>query len=148
MSGESNREIDMNAKYAVTTVLLLCLLGTGCAKSTVRVRKEDGSYQTKEYLVFWPGIPDYRSFNSDEDYMVATEIQGVTYAWPQGKGKMSDNFNQVDFKGLKIGCLVVGRRLEIDGRRFAEFEEGDQVRITGGGEVFVNDSPRQPLSDG
>ncbi len=132
----------------VMMVFLLFLLGSGCAKSTVRVQKKDGTCQTKEYLVFWPGIPDYRSFSSDEDYMVATEIRGVTYAWPQGKGKMSDNFNQVNFKGPRINCLVVGRRLEIDGRRFAEFEKGDKVRISGDGEVFVNDSPRRSLSDG
>jgi hypothetical protein len=115
------------------------MLAAGCAKSTVRVKRNDGTYRTSTHLVFQPDFAD-RSFSSSSDYMISTGFNDVTYVWPQGKGEFSKNFNEITFKGNNISCTVVERRLTINGRRIGEFDEGDKVRITGDGKVFVNDA--------
>jgi hypothetical protein len=129
----------MNKKQkAIVTILIFCLLAAGCAKSTVHVKQNDGTYRTSTHLIFHPDFDD-RSFSSSKDYMISTGFKDVTYIWPQGKGEFSKNFNEITFKGNNINCSVVERRLTINGHRIGEFEEGDNVRITGGGKVFVND---------
>ncbi len=129
----------MNKKQnAIMTILIFCLLAAGCAKSTVRVKQKDGTYRTSTHLIFHPDFAD-RSFSSSKDYMISTGFNDVTYVWPQGKGSYSKNFNEITFKGKNISCSVVERRLTINGRRIGEFDEGDKVRITGNGKVFVND---------
>lgn len=125
--------------------LMFGLLATGCAQVTSRVRQNDGTYREYKVLVLRSDLMPDRSFSSDQDYMVATEFHGVTYAWPQGKGSLSENFEKVSFQGRRINCTVVGRRLSVNKLRFAEFEQGDRVRITRDGKVFVNDIEREPL---
>jgi hypothetical protein len=71
--------------------------------------------------------------------MLSTEFNDVTYIWPEGKGNFSRNFNEISFEGKTIKCSVVKRRLTINGRQTGQFDEGDRVRITGDGNVFVND---------
>ncbi|MHC4323202.1 MAG: hypothetical protein ACYSUX_02900 [Planctomycetota bacterium] len=128
----------MSTKRMVIVIIpMLCLMAAGCAKSTVRVRQDDGTYRTSTHLVFQPDFAD-RTFSSGSDYMVSTEFYRVTYVWPQGKGNLSKQFNEITFKGKSVNCTIVKRRLTINGRRIAEFEEGDRVRITGDGKVFVN----------
>lgn len=51
------------------------------------------------------------------------------------------------FEGNNVDCSVVERRLIINGRLFGEFEEGDRVRITGDGKVFVNDVEQKAPRD-
>jgi len=124
--------------------LALGLLVTGCAHVTTRVRQEDGTYRTSKHWVLRSSLFD-RSFSSKEDYMVAHEIHGVTYAWPEGQGSLSPKFDEISFQGREIKCRVVGRQLTVNDVQFVEFEKGDQVRITAEGKVFVNDSERKPL---
>ena len=129
----------MNRKRTtIVTTLMLCLLAAGCAKSTVRTKQNDGTYRTSTHLIFQPDFAD-RSFSSSGDYMVSTGFNDVTYIWPEGKGNFSKNFNEISFKGKIVSCSVVKRRLTINGRPAGEFDEGDRVRITGDGNVFVND---------
>lgn len=137
----------MNKKQTmVTTFLMLGLLIMGCAQVTTRVRQKDGTYRTSKHLVFRSDLPG-RSFGNQEDYMVATKFQDVTYAWPQGKGSFSKNFKEISFEGRQINCRVVGRELTVNELRFGEFEKGDRVRISSDGKVFVNDIGREPLGD-
>ena len=129
----------MNKKRtAIVTILILCLLMAGCAKSTVHTKQNDGTYRTTTHLIFQPDFAD-RSFSSSNDYMVSTGFDDVTYVWPKGKGNFSKNFNEIRFKGNSIDCTVAERRLTINGRPAGQFEEGDRVRITGDGKIFVND---------
>jgi len=79
--------------------------------------------------------------------MVANEFHDVTYAFPQGKGSFSKNFDEISFQGRKVKCSIVGRELKVNALRFREFEKGDHVRITSDGKVFVNDIEREPLGD-
>ena len=123
---------------ATLTILIFCLLAAGCAKSTVSTKQNDGTYRATTHLVFQPDFAD-RSFSSSSDNMISTGFNNVTYVWPQGKGNFSKNFNEITFEGNNISCSVVERRLTINGSRIAEFDEGDNVRITGDGKVFVND---------
>ena len=125
-------------RTAIVTILILGLLATGCANSTVRTKQNDGIYRATTHLIFQPDFAD-RSFSSSNDYMVSTGFNDVTYVWPKGKGSFSRNFNEISFEGKSIKCTVVERRLTINGRRIAEFEQSDRVRITGDGKVFVND---------
>jgi major membrane immunogen (membrane-anchored lipoprotein) len=134
------KEIEMNKKRtAIVIILMLCLLTAGCAKSTVRVKQNNGTYRTSTHLIFQRDFAD-RSFSSNNDYMVSTGYNDVTYVWPQGKGNFSRKFNKISFEGKSINCSVVERRLTINGRQIVEFEQGDRVRITGDGKVFVNDA--------
>ena len=126
-----------NKRMAIVTILMFCLLAAGCAQSTVRVEQNDSKYRASTLLVFRPDFAD-RSFSSSRDYMISTKFNDVTYVWPAGKGNYSKNFNEITFKGKNISCSVVERRITINGRRIGEFEEGDNVRITGDGKVFVN----------
>jgi len=125
-------------RTAIVSILTLCLLAAGCAKSTVRVRQNEGTYRTSTHLILQPDFAD-RSFSSSGDYMLSTEFNDVTYIWPEGKGSLSKKLNEISFEGKSINCSVVERRLTINGRRAGEFDEGDRVRITGDGKVFVND---------
>ena len=128
----------MNKKpTAIVAILLLCLLAAGCAQSTANVSRNKVTYRATSHLVFQPGFAD-RSFSSSSDYMVSTGFNDITYIWPQGKGNFSKNFNEITFEGKRIKCSVVERRLTINGRPAGLFEEGDRVRITGDGNVFVN----------
>ena len=133
----------MNKKQkTIVTIMIFIVLAAGCSQSTVRERQDDGTYRTSTHLIFYPDFAD-RSFKSSEDYMISTEFDDVTYIWPQGKGNFSKNFNEIVFKGNNISCNVVERRLTINGSRIFEFEEGDRIRITGDGKVFVNDVERK-----
>ena len=128
----------MNKKQTIVAAfLMLGLLMAGCAQVTTHVRQNDGTYRTSKRLVFRSDLPG-RSFSSEGDDMVATEFHNVTYAFPQGKGSFSKNFDEISFKGNNISCSVVERRLTINGRPAGQFDEGDRVRITGDGKVFVN----------
>ena len=120
------------------TLLTLVLLAAGCAQSTISVRQNDSITRTTTHLIFQPDFAD-RSFSSSTDYMFSTEFNDVTYIWPQGKGNFLRKSNEINFEGKSINCSVVERRLSINGSRIAEFDEGDRVRITGDGKVFVND---------
>ena len=110
----------------------------GCAKSTIRARQNDGKYRTSTQLIFYPDFAD-RSFKSNEDYSISTTFDDVTYTWPEGEGNFSKDSNEITFEGDNINCNVVERRLTINGRRITELDEGDNVRITSDGKVFVND---------
>jgi hypothetical protein len=137
----------MNKKQnAILIILTFCLLAVGCAKSTVHVRQNDGTYHTSTHLIFQPDFAD-RSFSSSSDYMISTGFNNVTYIWPEGKGNFSKNFNEITFEGKNISCSIVERRLTINGSRIGEFDEGDRVRITGDGKAFVNDVELKPPSD-
>ena len=129
----------MNKKQTmVAAFLMLGLLIAGCAQVTTRVRQNDGTYRTSKRLVFRSDLSG-RSFSSEGDDMVATEFHNVTYAFPQGKGSFSKNFDEISFQGRQVKCSIVGRELTVNELRFGEFEKGDHVRITGDGKVFVND---------
>jgi hypothetical protein len=129
----------MNKKQTmVAAFLMLGLLMAGCAQVTTRVRQNDGTYRTSKRLVFRSDLPG-RSFSSEGDDMVATEFHNVTYAFPQGKGSFSKNFDEISFQGRQVKCSIVGRELTVNELRFGEFKKGDRVRITGDGKVFVND---------
>ena len=137
----------MNKKQTmVTAILMLGLLMAGCTQVTVRKRQNDGTYRTSKHLAFRADLPD-RSFSSEEDYMVATEFHNVTYAWPQGKGSLSENFDEISFQGRQVKCSIVGRELTVNESGFGEFKKGDLVRITDEGKVFVNDIECEPLGD-
>ena len=127
-----------NKQAAIVIILMLCLLAAGCAQSTVSTKQNDVTYRATTHLVFQPDFAD-RSFSSSNDYMVSTGFNNVTYVWPKGKGNFSKNFNEIRFEGKSIKCIVKERRLTINVRPVGQFEEGDQVRITGDGRVFVND---------
>ena len=132
-----------------TTVAAIIVLGSlmaGCAQVTTHVRQEDGTYRTSKRLVFRSDLPG-RSFRSEGDDMVATEFHHVTYAFPQGKGSFSKNFDEISFQGRQVKCSIVGRKLTVNELRFREFEKGDRIRITSDGKVFVNDIEREPLGD-
>jgi len=124
-------------RAAMVITLMLCLLAAGCTQSTANVSQNDGTYRTTTHLILQPDFAD-RSFSSSGDYTLSTEFSDVTYIWPKGKGNFSKKFNEISFEGKSINCSVVERRLTIDGRRIVEFDEGDRVRITGDGKVFVN----------
>ncbi len=135
----------MNKKrMMVTAFLMLGLLIAGCAQVTTRVRREDGTYREYKRLVYRSDLPS-RSFSSEGDDMVATVFHNVTYAFPQGKGSFSKNFDEISFQGRQVKCIIVGRELTVNELQFGEFEKGDHVRITSDGRVFVNDSEREPL---
>jgi hypothetical protein len=129
---------------AIAATLMLGLLAAGCAQSTTNASRNNTTYDTTMHLTFQPDFAD-RSFSSGKDYSLSTGFNGVTYIWPEGKGNFSKKSNEISFQGKNIKCTVVKRRLTINGRRIADFEEGDRVRITPEGEVFVNgkklDSP-------
>lgn len=131
-----------NKQNAIVITLMFCLLAAGCAKSTDRVGQNDSTYHASTQLIFYPDFAD-RSFKSNEDYTISTTFDGVTYIWPEGKGNFSKDSNEITFKGKNINCNVVERRLTINGSRIIEFEEGDHVRITDDGKVFVNDVERK-----
>ena len=137
----------MNKKQTmVTTFLMLGMLITGCAQVTTHVRQEDGTYRTSKRLVFRSDLPGL-SFSSEGDDMIANEFHHVTYAFPQGKGSFSKNFDEISFQGRQVKCSIVGRKLTVNELRFREFEKGDRIRITSDGKVFVNDIEREPLGD-
>lgn len=137
----------MDIKHTtVTAFLMLGLLIVGCAQVTTRVRQNDGTYRTSKRLVFRSDLPG-RSFSSKGDDMVATVFHNVTYAFPQGKGSFSKNFDGISFQGRQVKCSIVGRELTVNELRFREFEKGDRVRISSDGKVFVNDIERKPLGD-
>jgi hypothetical protein len=130
----------MNKKQmAIVTTLMLGLLVTGCAQGTANVSTNDTMYDASMHLIFQPDFAD-RSFSSSADYSISTQFNGVTYIWPEGEGNFSKKSNEISFEGKNIECSIIERTLTINGRRVAEFEEGDRVRITGDGEVFVNGS--------
>ena len=137
----------MNKKQSmVAAFLMLVLLIAGCAQVTTHVRQNDGTYRTSKRLVLRSDLPSL-SISSKGDDMEATEFHNVIYTFPQGKGSFSKNFDEISFQGRKVKCSIVGRELTINELRFGEFEEGDRVRISSDGKVFVNDIERKPLGD-
>ena len=127
-------------RSSLALLALLPFLAAGCVRATSHVRQEDGSVRTTTHLVFASDLADL-TFRADEDYAVASTFWGVTYAWPKGEGSLSEDFREMRFRGQSVTCSVVGRRLTIEGRQL-ELAEGDRVRITGDGRVFVNDVER------
>jgi hypothetical protein len=126
-----------NKQNAVIIILMFCLLAGGCTQSTDSVGQNNVTYRTSTQLIFYPDFAD-RSFKSSEDYTISTTFDGVTYIWPQGEGNFSKDSNEITFQGKNINCNVIGRRLTINGSRIVESKEGDNVRITDGGKIFVN----------
>lgn len=124
-------------RTAILTILIFIVLTAGCSQSTVRDRQDDGTYRTSTHLIFYPDFAD-RSFKSGEDYTISTEFDDVTYIWPEGEGNFSKDSNEITFEGKNIHCSIVKRRLIINGNRIVELKEGDRVRTTGDGKVFVN----------
>ena len=135
-----------NKRTPIVTILMFGLLATGCAKNTVRAKQYEGTFRATTHLVLQPDFAD-RSFSSSSDYTLSTEFNGVTYIWPQGKGNLSKKSNEISFEGKNISCSVSKRRLTINGHRAGEFEEGDRVRITGDGKIFVNDVELKSLGN-
>jgi hypothetical protein len=127
-----------NKRTAIVIILTLCLLAGGCGQSTVHVKQDEDTYSTSMHMIFQPDYAD-RSFSTSKDYMLSTEFNDVTYIWPEGKGSFSRKLKEISFEGKSIKCSVIERQLKINGRQIGEFEEGDRVRITGDGKVFVND---------
>ncbi len=125
-------------------VTLFGWTAVGCAVATVRVRQKDGTYKTSKRIV-WYSPDDYREFECQEDYMVASEMAGVTYEWPKGRGRLED-VETTTFEGQNLKCKVHKRTLTVNGRSYGKFKEGDRVRITGDASVFVNDVER-PVPD-
>jgi len=125
-------------RTVIVIILMLCLMAAGCAQSKVSTKQNDGTYRATTHLIFQPDFAD-RSFSSSTDYMVSTGFNDVTYVWPKGKGSFSRKFNEISFEGKSIKCTVVEQCLTINGRTVSEFEQGDRVRITGNGKIFVND---------
>lgn len=132
-----------NRRVTIVIALMLSLMMNGCAPSTSNTSKNDGTYSPSMHLIFQPDFAD-RSFSSSEDYSLSTEFNGITYIWPEGKGNFRKKSNEISFAGKNIKCSVIKRRLTINGRQIAEFEEGDSVRITGEGRVFVNGEELEP----
>jgi hypothetical protein len=126
-----------NKRIAIVIILTLCLLAGGCAQSTAHVKQDEDTYGTSMHMIFQPDYAD-RSFSISKDYMLSTEFNDVTYIWPEGKGNFSRKLKGISFEGKSISCSVVGRILTINESQIAEFEQGDRVRITGDGRVFVN----------
>lgn len=126
-----------NKRIAIVIILTLCLLAGGCAQSTVHVKQDEDTYGTSMHMIFQPDYAD-RSFSISKDYILSTEFNDVTYIWPEGKGNFSRKLKEISFEGKSINCSVIERRLTINGQQIAEFEQGDRVRITGDGKVFVN----------
>jgi len=126
-----------NKRTLFVIILMLCLLTGGCAQSTVHVKQDEDTYGTSMHMIFHPDYAD-RSFSINRDFMLSTEFNDVTYIWPEGKGNFSRKLKRISFEGKSINCNVVERRLTINGQLIAEFEQGDRVRITGDGKIFVN----------
>jgi hypothetical protein len=130
----------VRSRHRLAVLALLPAFAAGCVRATTTVRQDDGSVRTTTHLVVASDLLDL-TFRADEDCAVASTFWGVTYAWPKGEGSLSEDFREMRFRGRSVTCSVVGRRLTIDGRQL-ELAEGDHVRITGDGRVFVNDFER------
>jgi hypothetical protein len=130
----------------IVITLTICLLAGGCGQSTVNVKQDEETYGTSMHLIFQPDFAD-RSFSSSKDYTLSTEFNDVTYIWPEGKGSFSRKLKGISFEGKKIKCSVVERQLTINEHQIGEFEQGDRVRITGDGEIFVNNVKLKPSDD-
>jgi len=133
------------------TLSLMCVFTlsiAGCTTATVRVRQPDGTYRTTEELVWTHEVDgrSYRTFVCQDDYMVATDMSGVTYEWPKGKGRLEDDWTTT-FEGEGLRCEARKRTLTVNGRQYGEFNKGDQVRITPEGRVLVN-GVEQPAVEG
>jgi hypothetical protein len=137
----------MTARIRLPAVLVIPLIAAGCAVVTAGVRQKDGTVRTTKSLVWLPSISPYQSFTSDEDYMVAWDIQGVQYAFPKGTGRL-ETLDELSFRGDTIRCKVLKRELLVNDRSVGTFESGDSVRITGDGQVFVNGKEQSSTGDG
>ena len=126
----------------LSLAFVVAWFAAGCTTATVSVRQPDGTYRTSKELIWW--TPDsYRSFECQEDYMVATSMWGVTYEWPKGKGHLV-NLESTSFTGDGIECQTHQRMLTLNGQEYGEFEEGDRIRITPDARVLVNGVERSP----
>ncbi|MFG0252122.1 MAG: hypothetical protein ACF8NJ_04530, partial [Phycisphaerales bacterium JB038] len=85
----------------------------------------------------------YRSFVCQDHYMVATDMWGVTYEWPKGKGRIQDDWSTA-FEGEGIYCEARQRTLKLNGKRYGEFAQGDRIRITPDARVLVNGVEQAP----
>lgn len=126
--------------------LALPVIATGCAVVTSSIRQKDGTVRTTKHLLWLPS-QQLRTFTSDEDYMVAWDIQGVQYAFPKGTGTW-ESIDQMSFRGDTIRCKVLKRELFVNDRSVGKFESGDRVRVAGDGRVFVNDKERPTTGSG
>jgi hypothetical protein len=122
------------------------LVTAGCAHSTVYVKQKDGTVDKSTEVLWWPSASRDTTFSTDEDYVVATRLGGVTYEWPKGAVSL-EGMNQIRFEGDAIRCQIDQRRLSVDGRSFGDFQKGDRVRITPDGRVFVNETERPPIPE-
>ncbi len=129
----------------IAATLMVGFPAAGCAHGTIRVRQNEGTYRMTKQIAVRGDWPD-QNFSRNKDYMVTTEFQGVTYEWPAGEGRMSKEPAEIRFKGHRIRCSIVNRRLTLDDRRYGPFQRGDRVRITGDGRVFVNAVERLPVN--
>ena len=122
--------------------LSLALFAAGCVSVESSVRQPDGTYRTTHSLTWesdWESLVnlDFTSFECHEDHMVATEVMGVTYGWPVGKGAYTAA-DAIDFDSDTLHCEVRQRTLTINGEEAGTYEQGDTVLITGDGDVIVN----------
>jgi hypothetical protein len=128
------------SRIMLLAVLVISMIAAGCAVSTTSIRQKDGTVRTTRHLVWLPSL-QFRTFTSDEDYMIAWEIHGVQYVFPKGTGTW-ESLDQISFRGDTIRCKVLKRELFVDDRSVGKFEPGDCVRITGDGRVLVNEKER------
>lgn len=134
-------------QIGLTAMLFIALLAAGCTTCTTAVRQDDGTYKTTRHLIWRPSPDEYRSFESDEDYMIETTWHGVTYEWPSGKNELT-SLTDMEFHGESVECHVSKRALTVNGKSYGEMKEGTRVRLTGEGEVYVDDVKRPPIVEG
>ncbi len=131
----------------LSLALAFAVCVAGCTTATVRVRQPDGTYKTTKELVWTHEVDgsSYSSFECQEDYMVATDMWDVTYEWPKGTGRLTDDLSTV-FEGKGIHCEARKRSLTLNGKHYGEFAKGDRVRITPDARVLVNGVEQAPAT--
>ena len=138
----------MKAKgIGLIALLLVTLLTAGCTTCTTTVRQDDGTYKTTRHMIWRPSPEEYRSFESDKDYMIETTWYGVTYEWPRGKSELT-SLSDMEFHGDSVECHVTKRALTVNGKSYGEMKEGTRVRLTGEGDVYVDGVKRPPIVEG
>jgi hypothetical protein len=148
MLGRGPKEFGMTAlrmNVCAAALIIACALG-GCTSSTTTVRQNDGTYKTYHELTWFPSTVDYETFECTDDYMVATTLDGVTYAFPRGTGRLTGP-KRIEFEGAAVDAVVDKRNLTVNDNVYKGFDKGDVVRIGSDGRVFVNDTERMPVEE-